>query len=227
MATLTTNYQLKKPGTDDFVSIEDINGNMDILDEKIHDSAKLSESNTFLAPQTISDKRTSAGYGSSTFIIDSNGLTNVPAIELKNQGEGISGMRIAYKSGGSAEFGNITGGSMHFGSVNRPFVFTENNQAYASGPAFTFERTNVPAVQDSIRINANTAVTGYEFCIYEARKFLFGIEGTSGRMTDGTTAFTTTEIKNEVDAKQKAITISTSEPTASDGVDGDIWMVYE
>ena len=64
-------------------------------------------------------------------------------------------------------------------------------------------------------------------CIYEAGKFLFGIEGTTGRMTDGTTTFTTTEIKNEVDAKQKAITISTSEPTASDGVDGDIWMVYE
>ena len=28
------------------------------------------------------------------------------------------------------------------------------------------------------------------------------------------------------DTKQKAITVSTSEPTSSEGSDGDIWMVY-
>ena len=35
MATLTTNYQLKKPATSDSVSIADINNNMDIIDTQI------------------------------------------------------------------------------------------------------------------------------------------------------------------------------------------------
>ena len=34
-------------------------------------------------------------------------------------------------------------------------------------------------------------------------------------------------IGNEIDATRKRITISTSEPTAADGTDGDIWLVYE
>ena len=41
MATLTTNYQLKKPATTDPVSIADINDNMDIIDNQIKTNADL------------------------------------------------------------------------------------------------------------------------------------------------------------------------------------------
>lgn len=34
-------------------------------------------------------------------------------------------------------------------------------------------------------------------------------------------------IGNEIKAEREKITISTSEPTAADGTDGDIWLVYE
>lgn len=44
MATLTTNYQLKKPATSDSVSIADINNNMDIIDTQIKANADLIES---------------------------------------------------------------------------------------------------------------------------------------------------------------------------------------
>ena len=44
MATLTTNYQLKKPATTDPVSIADINDNMDIIDNQIKTNADLIES---------------------------------------------------------------------------------------------------------------------------------------------------------------------------------------
>ena len=44
MATLTTNYQLKKPATSDSVSIADINNNMDIVDTQIKANADLIES---------------------------------------------------------------------------------------------------------------------------------------------------------------------------------------
>ena len=36
-----------------------------------------------------------------------------------------------------------------------------------------------------------------------------------------------TKIKEHVSAKQDKITISTVEPTPTDGRDGDVWMVYE
>ena len=35
MAEYTSNYNLKKPSQTDFVNIDDINGNMDIIDEKV------------------------------------------------------------------------------------------------------------------------------------------------------------------------------------------------
>ena len=35
------------------------------------------------------------------------------------------------------------------------------------------------------------------------------------------------QLRNEMAGKQSKITVSTSEPTSSDGVDGDIWIVYE
>ena len=41
MATLTTNYQLKKPATTDPVSIADINDNMDIIDDQIKTNTDL------------------------------------------------------------------------------------------------------------------------------------------------------------------------------------------
>ena len=46
MATLTTNYQLKKPATSDSVSIADINNNMDIVDTQMKaiDNAKFDKS---------------------------------------------------------------------------------------------------------------------------------------------------------------------------------------
>ena len=46
MATLTTNYQLKKPATSDSVSIADINDNMDIVDTQMKaiDNAKFDKS---------------------------------------------------------------------------------------------------------------------------------------------------------------------------------------
>lgn len=41
MATLTTNYKLKKPAASDSVSIADINNNMDIIDTQIKTNADL------------------------------------------------------------------------------------------------------------------------------------------------------------------------------------------
>lgn len=35
------------------------------------------------------------------------------------------------------------------------------------------------------------------------------------------------EAKATAESKQKAITVSTAEPTSSDGADGDLWAVYE
>ena len=150
--------------------------------------------NTFATKQIIEDNRESAGYGDATFVVDSKGKTNVPGLLLKNQGDGVTGFQVNYASGGSVSFGEITGGPVHFGSVNRRFVFTENNQAYASGPAFTFERVNVPEANDSLRIDANTAVTGHQLSIYENGSLLFAIEGTTGKLTDGTNSVSVQEI---------------------------------
>ena len=43
MATLTTNYQLKKPAATDAVSISDINGNMDIIEIGLRPGEKMYE----------------------------------------------------------------------------------------------------------------------------------------------------------------------------------------
>ena len=58
MATLTTNYQLKKPATSDSVSIADINNNMDIVDTQMKaiDNAKLNDCTDITFELNTADK---------------------------------------------------------------------------------------------------------------------------------------------------------------------------
>jgi hypothetical protein len=59
-------------------------------------------------------------------------------------------------------------------------------------------------------------------------KFLGETLGANPTTTLTTTDKTLVGSINEVDAKvDSKIHISTTEPTAGDGVDGDIWLVYE
>lgn len=43
MATYTENYDLKKPGKDDFYNIDDFNGNMDIIDNALAETSEINE----------------------------------------------------------------------------------------------------------------------------------------------------------------------------------------
>ena len=38
MSTKTTNYELLKPGYDDYADIKDLNDNMDIIDQNLHNT---------------------------------------------------------------------------------------------------------------------------------------------------------------------------------------------
>ena len=70
MATLTTNYQLKKPAASDSVSIADINNNMDIIDTQIKANADLISNMVPKAGGTMTGNLTvgSASIGTNGYI---------------------------------------------------------------------------------------------------------------------------------------------------------------
>jgi hypothetical protein len=60
----TTNYGLYKPGSDDFISVDDLNANMDIIDEAL---ANRSGGNTPVSTMLVANSAGTSVIGNATF----------------------------------------------------------------------------------------------------------------------------------------------------------------
>ena len=89
MSTLTTNYDLIKPASTDFVKISDINSNMDIIDTQMkanQDAAAAAELKAVVSAYTM----TAAGWASSAYSFESLYPAATYDIEIQPNGDSIT-----------------------------------------------------------------------------------------------------------------------------------------
>ena len=87
----TTNYGLKKPAQEDFVNVEDINYNSDILDEKIAELEETAEGSLpaedYTAEDILEKIKTVYGAGSG---LDADLFKGQSVVPVANGGTGVT-----------------------------------------------------------------------------------------------------------------------------------------
>ena len=106
MATYTTNYNLKKPADSDFINIADLNGNADIIDEELKNSAgRSSKVNLTLYASSWSTEK--------KYTVSNANITATSAVELlPRENNGITQAQMEALSGAM-----IVGGTQAAGSI--------------------------------------------------------------------------------------------------------------
>ncbi len=123
-----------------------------------------------------------------TVFIDSGAATNVPGIYMNRQGEGNSGVKMAYNSGGSLELGAMNGFSSSWISTLRGSMFWVNNMALETQghPAFQFQADSAASLAVmSIRGSANQTADMLQIKTTAASTTPVFVVNASGKVTIG------------------------------------------
>ena len=142
-------------------------------------AAALEGGNGFSGVQIFTDGRTSAGYGQSTVLIDTGGLSNVPGLKIQNQGNGDTGIAIGGASGSVEAFKN--GDTFNTSYVNKHCEFSARGGAYAGNTPqiFKFSRSGCGTGKATLAIQNEADQTGDSLRILDAAgEALFSIDNT-------------------------------------------------
>ena len=102
MATNTTNYKLKKPATTDYVTIGDINDNMDKIDAQMHSNAL-----AIAKKIDIKDLATVATSGSYNDLANKPTIPTIPSVATQSA-NGLMSSADKKKLDGIAESTNLS-----------------------------------------------------------------------------------------------------------------------
>ena len=140
MATNTTNYQLKKPATTDYVTIGDINDNMDKIDAqmKANANAIAGKAGTSVATQSAN------GLMSSTDKTKLDGVDSALAGKVSKSGDTMTGTLYTVKSGWNNRVYQSTDidATALTSTDNRPYmlqVMDKNNLSIGNDTIYTFD----------------------------------------------------------------------------------------
>ena len=240
MATNTPKYGLKKPAGSDKYNVEDFNGNADILDlqlQNLKEEIDAKQPNIKGAASTIVDGNllarrvlvsdASGKVGTSDITITEIDYLSGAKSNIQTQiDDKLGKSETAEKASADANGNNIVNTYATKVEVKSKASTTQLNEGLASklGKTETAEK----AIADS---NGNNIISTYATKsdmttkVNEINNELAN-KATTTQLNEGL-ANTTTQLNDGLATKQNKVTVSTSEPTSDDGVDGDLWAIPE
>lgn len=155
MATYTTNFSLKKPDGSDTVNISDINGNMDIIDEELENTAKMAVKSISVSGNRILITFVNGKQVAGT-IYDAS--TSASGLMSKSDKSKLDGLSVKTASAASSITSGTKIGTVTINGTTTTFYYKDTVYNVATSSANGLMSKSDKAKLDTITTNADTCV---------------------------------------------------------------------